>query len=88
VAVDLNDRSFQSGAGRSEDSVINVNTADATQYTDCPGMYPTIAGRIVDHVRRAGRIKSFDELIETEDIVQDNEKIKAILKKNQDRFAF
>lgn len=57
-------------------------------FTDCPGMYPTIAGRIVDHVRRSGKIKSFKELLATEDVIQDNENIKAILKRNEARLRF
>ena len=82
-------RPFKGGADkRSGEVVINVNTATGSMFTDCPGMYPTIAGRIVDHVRRSGKIKSFKELLATEDVIQDNENIKAILKRNEARLRF
>ena len=82
-------RPFKGGADkRSADVTVNVNTATGASYTDLPGMYPTIAGRIVDHVRRSGNIKSLAELLETEDVVQGNENIKNIIKKNEARLEF
>ena len=51
-------------------------------------MSPTIAGRIVDHVRRAGKIKNFKDLLAQDDIIQDNENIKTILKRNEARLVF
>ena len=69
-------------------SKININTAQAAQYTDCPGMYPTIASRIVEHVRYEGRFASLQAILDAEDVVQGNENIKAVIKKNAARFAF
>ena len=51
-------------------------------------MYPTIAGRIVDYVRRSGPIRSFDDLLKGEAVVQDNDRIVAVLKKNEARLVF
>ena len=82
-------RPFKGGADkRSADVTVNVNTATGASYTDLPGMYPTIAGRIVDHVRRSGNIKSLAELLETEDVIQGNENIKNIIRKNEARLEF
>ena len=82
-------RPFKGGADkRSGEVTINVNTATGAMYTDVPGMYPTIAGRIVDHVRRAGKIKNFKDLLAQDDIIQDNENIKTILKRNEARLVF
>jgi len=82
-------RPFKGGADkRSADVTVNVNTATGASYTDLPGMYPTIAGRIVDHERRSGNIKSLAELLETEDVIQGNENIKNIIRKNEARLEF
>ena len=66
---------------------ININTAQAAQYTDCPGMYPTIASRIVEHVRYEGRFKKVSDLYEAEDIIQGNDNIKAAIKRNEARLV-
>ena len=68
-------------------SKININTAQAAQYTDCPGMYPTIASRIVEHVRYEGRFKKVSDLYEAEDIIQGNDNIKAVIKRNEARLV-
>ena len=68
-------------------SKININTAQAAQYTDCPGMYPTIASRIVEHVRYEGRFKKVSDLYEAEDIIQGNDNIKAAIKRNEARLV-
>ena len=68
-------------------SKININTAQAAQYTDCPGMYPTIASRIVEHVRYEGRFKSIDDLLKAEDVTNGNENIVNIIKKNAPRLV-
>lgn len=82
-------RPFKGGADkRSADVTVNVNTATGASYTDLPGMYPTIAGRIVDHERRSGNIKSLAELLETEDVIQGNENIKNVIRKNEARLEF
>ena len=82
-------KQFRGGAdSRSETSIISVNNAEAAAFTDLPGMYPTVASRIVDFVRREGPLKSFDDLLATEVIVQGNERVIAILKKNQERLSF
>ena len=47
-------------------------------------MYPTIAGRIVDYVRRSGPIRSFDDLLKVEAGVQDNDRIVAPPKRFDD----
>ena len=68
-------------------SKININTAQAAQYTDCPGMYPTIASRIVEHVRYEGRFKKVSDLYDAEDIIQGNDNIKAAIKRNEARLV-
>ena len=68
-------------------SKININTAQAAQYTDCPGLYPTIASRIVEHVRYEGRFKKVSDLYEAEDIIQGNDNIKAVIKRNEARLV-
>jgi hypothetical protein len=54
---------------------------------DCPGMYPTIASRIVEHVRYEGQFKKVADLYATEDIIQGNQKIIDVIKKNEARFT-
>lgn len=66
---------------------INVNTAQASQYMDCPGMYPTIASRIVEHVRYEGRFKSIEDLLKAEDVTNGNENIVNVIKKNAARLV-
>ena len=66
---------------------VNINTAQATGYMDCPGMYPTIASRIVEHVRYEGQFKKVADLYATEDIIQGNQKIIDVIKKNEARFT-
>ena len=66
---------------------MNINTAPATAYMDCPGMYPTIASRIVEHVRYEGRFKKVADLYDTEDVIQGNENIKAVIKRNEARLG-
>lgn len=45
--------------------------------------YPTIAGRIVEHVRYEGRFKSVQDIYKCEDIIGGNENIIKIIKKNE-----
>ena len=52
-----------------------------------PGMYPTIASRIVEHVRYEGRFKSVKELYESEDIIQGNDRVIQLIKNNEARFT-
>ena len=51
------------------------------------GMYPTIASRIVEHVRYEGRFKKVSDLYEAEDIIQGNDNIKAVIKRNEARLV-
>ena len=66
---------------------VNINTSQAPAYMDCPGMYPTIASRIVEHVRYEGRFKKVSDLYEAEDIIQGNDNIKAVIKRNEARLV-
>ena len=50
-------------------------------------MYPTIASRIVEHVRYEGRFKSVKELYESEDIIQGNDRVIQLIKNNEARFT-
>ena len=68
-------------------SKVNINTSQAPAYMDCPGMYPTIASRIVEHVRYEGRFKKVSDLYEAEDIIQGNDNIKAVIKRNEARLV-
>ena len=49
--------------------------------------YPTIASRIVEHVRYEGRFKKVSDLYEAEDIIQGNDNIKAAIKRNEARLV-
>ena len=49
--------------------------------------YPTIASRIVEHVRYEGRFKKVSDLYEAEDIIQGNDNIKAVIKRNEARLV-
>ena len=68
-------------------SKVNINTSQAPAYMDCPGMYPTIASRIVEHVRYEGRFKKVSDLYDAEDIIQGNDNIKAAIKRNEARLV-
>ena len=52
-----------------------------------PRRYPTIASRIVEHVRYEGRFKSIDDLLKAEDVTNGNENIVNIIKKNAPRLV-
>ena len=52
-----------------------------------PRRYPTIASRIVEHVRYEGRFKKVSDLYEAEDIIQGNDNIKAAIKRNEARLV-
>ena len=75
--ADENDRRL---GKRTEGSVVNINKSAGPDYMVLPGMYPTIASKIVDRVRRQGPFKSLKELYEMDDI-KDNERAIAIIKK-------
>ena len=49
--------------------------------------YPTIASRIVEHVRYEGRFKKVSDLYDAEDIIQGNDNIKAAIKRNEARLV-
>ena len=67
---------------------VDINRAQGAEYKTCPGMYPTIAGRIVEHVRYNGRFNNLKEVLDSEDIIQGNPNIKAAIEKNKARFTF
>ena len=75
--ADENDRRL---GKRNEGSIVNINKSAGPDYMVLPGMYPTIASKIVDRVRRQGPFKSLKELYEMDDI-KDNERAIAIIKK-------
>ena len=75
--ADENDRRL---GKRNEGSIVNINKSAGPDYMVLPGMYPTIASKIVDRVRRQGPFKSLKELNEMDDI-KDNERAIAIIKK-------
>jgi competence protein ComEA len=49
-------------------SPIDINRADAATLQSLPGIGPTLARRIVEHRRTAGRFASPDQLLEVEGI--------------------
>ena len=61
------------------------DTFDVTPSTS--HRYPTIASRIVEHVRYEGRFKKVSDLYEAEDIIQGNDNIKAAIKRNEARLV-
>ncbi|KAJ1450455.1 hypothetical protein M885DRAFT_532324 [Pelagophyceae sp. CCMP2097] len=65
---------------------ININTTPASGFIDLPGMYPKVASLIVEHVRYQGPFKNLDELYKMDEVME-NDKIKAILVKNEARFT-
>lgn len=50
------------GGTSSGGGAININTADATQLDELPGVGPAIAQRIVEHRQTAGPFRSVDDL--------------------------
>jgi hypothetical protein len=78
---------FQAKPVDAKTGSVNINTAQAPAYMEIPGMYPTIASRIVEYVRYNGRFKKVSDLYECEDIIQGNENIKAVIKRNEARLT-
>lgn len=78
---------FKAPPVEAKTGVVNINTAQAPAYMDIPGMYPTIASRIVEYVRYNGRFKKVSDLYECEEIIQGNENIKAVIKRNEARLT-
>ena len=77
--ADENDRKLGKRPS-AEKAIVNINKSAGPDYMVLPGMYPTIASKIVDRVRRQGPFKSLKELYEMEDI-KDNARAIAIIKK-------
>lgn len=58
-----------SGAsGTSRDVLIDINTANASQLEELPGVGPAIAQRIIDHREANGPFRSVDDLMEVSGI--------------------
>ena len=78
--ADDNDRRLGKRSAESIDKVIiNINRAEAPDYIQLPGMYPTIASKIVNHVRYEGSFNSLKEVYKIEGI-EGNDKVIAVIK--------